>query len=548
MAGPSTKWIGKRSPRGAAWARRGAALAAAAIAVATSLAACSGGDEGLDPPSPGGGGSGASGGGTTTGGPCAEGAQRECHVTIGEHDGVLTCLDGVETCEGGSWTGCNGSTRTMRAPGRLAGPEGGGQYPRPMSLSTATDCIDNPCDPSCQVFNEDPGPGGVTIPAALPPYPWNVGNINDVPPSVIDQGTQEPCSTAEDCQFDQYCGNPSGVACSHHPCAPGAGLFASCSPCVQKICDEDPTCCLVDYAGTCLHDPCAQGSALKASCDPCVASICAARPGCCEPLCTTTAECQALVGPTSTCNAQGRCSCGAAIGVCPTGASCTSGRCVPFWGSGSCVSQVPALCAPKTCPAANVWSAACAAKVATTCGAVCDPPDPAGCPHDKCYTGSALPMLTCGADPCVNLICTGAGGDSTCCTSAWTQSCVDKVLSMCAISCPTKGQCTSWLPDETDPGCAGVDLTLAIPCGGTVPVCTRGSATIPAGTTIDVVQYPAGANQIASSEPDEVLNSCNPAAGTPACSFTLPQALDGGDCVDVTGCVGLTDGMELMVN
>jgi hypothetical protein len=134
--------------------------------------------------------------------------------------------------------------------------------------------------------------------------------------------------------------------------------------------------------------------------------------------------------------------------------------------------------------------------------------------------------------------------DSTCCTSGWTQQCVDKVTSVCGETCPLQGDCVSRAPGETDSSCSGVDLTLGVPCGGAVPVCNRGNATAPAG--IELVSYPAGAGEMPSLARADVLSSCNPAPGTLACSTTQPIAP--GECVDVTGCSTLTSGMELMVN
>jgi hypothetical protein len=574
MAHASTRWMGTLARQGTAraWVRRGLALAAIVASVAAAVGAC-GGYETLDPPEPTGTGG---GGGGTTGGPCTDGDMHECHVMIGQHDGVLTCLDGVETCEGGSWGPCSGVTRTRSTP--AAPPEPPERladelYPKPLSLSGAGPCVANPCDPNCQSFQENPGPGGVTIPPMLPPFPWTVGDINALPKAVLDLGTQEPCSTAEDCQFDQYCDNPSSVGCDHHPCATGTltmmasppvgvsgatGLNASCSPCVEKICNADPTCCNTDYPGPCLHDVCTVGAPLKKTCDPCAAAICAPgkAPGCCE-MCNVDADCTALglPGPcdTSTGPNANRCPClGGMGGTCPLGATCTAGICVPNWGKTNCVNKVATLCAPKTCPTPNSWKAACVGKVASICGDSCDAAQ-GTCSHNICYSGDPL-VAAC--DPCVTQICTtpvGMGGDPTCCTGAgtpvWTPACVAKVKTLCGQTCPPKGQCTSWLPDEKDTTCANADLTLGVPCGGHVPVCNRGTVAVPAGKIIDIVSYPAGAGKMPSSDPDKVLSSCNPGAGgTTSCTVTLAAPLAAGKCMDVTTCVGLTDGKELMVN
>src|SRR5262249_34442593 len=122
--------------------------------------------------------------------------------------------------------------------------------------------------------------GDIAIPSHGPVYPWSVGDINALPESVLSQGEHQPCMTGEDCQFDQFCNNPAKGACAHDPCASGNPLLSTCSPCVTKICDANPTCCVsVAAPNTCLHDPCTAGSALSATCgDACVASICAFRP------------------------------------------------------------------------------------------------------------------------------------------------------------------------------------------------------------------------------------------------------------------------------
>ncbi len=38
--------------------------------------------------------------------PCTEGDARACQVTLGVHDGVKSCVIGVETCAGGQWGPC----------------------------------------------------------------------------------------------------------------------------------------------------------------------------------------------------------------------------------------------------------------------------------------------------------------------------------------------------------------------------------------------------------------------------------------------------------
>jgi hypothetical protein len=527
MAGASDRCERKLSRIGSdsRWAYRAFGLASLVFMLAVMASAC-GDDAGLGPPQSEAGSGGAwPDGGSGTGFPCTEGAERDCHITISEHNGVLTCYDGVQQCVAGAWGPCgDGSVSERMAPsGSAAGAPGGDSYPKPLSLSDAGPCVDNPCDPTCQNYDENPD-GGIAPDAPPASSPWNVGDINALPDSIYQQGTNEPCTIGEDCQFDQYCNNPARGACSHDPCASGIALFDTCNPCVEEICANDPTCCKPVYGGNCSHDVCANGTALKKSCDACATAICNARPGCCIEQCTVGAEC-----PSGTCNASNKCTC-TTIADCPAGSqTCTAGACTSFWSAATCASQVGPLCG-ATCPFAGNWTAACAARVETDCAATCrtDPP----CAHDKCYTGT---RLSAACDPCVSAIC---GVDPLCCSgpgSAWTQSCVDKVATVCNQACPPRGNCISWEPGQTNPLCAGVDLTVGVACGTTVPVCNRGMAAAPAGVTI--TSFPVGAGQL----PD-----CTPAGGTVACTTAAP--IPPGECISVSGCVGLADGMELMVN
>jgi hypothetical protein len=116
------------------------------------------------------------------------------------------------------------------------------------------------------------------------------------------------------------------------------------------------------------------------------------------------------------------------------------------------------------------------------------------------------------------------------------------VQSVCGESCPIKGNCVPWLPTDTDPNCAGVDLTVGVSCQTTVPpiettipVCNRGNTAAPAG--IQLVAFPANSGE---------LSKCNPAAGTVACTTADP--IPPGTCISVTGCTGLTNGTELLIN
>src|SRR5580765_5286537 len=51
-------------------------------------------------------GGGGPGAGSGIGGVCTDGATRDCHITIAQHGGVLTCYAGTETCSNGRWGEC----------------------------------------------------------------------------------------------------------------------------------------------------------------------------------------------------------------------------------------------------------------------------------------------------------------------------------------------------------------------------------------------------------------------------------------------------------
>jgi len=453
------------------------------------------------------GGSGGSGGSDN----CPENTTRDCHVTLGRHQGVLSCFDGVETCKGGSWGPCTDGTESERPPppplrarrGERRGEHRGGGGQQVMSLGPAADCVNNPCDPTCQAYEEDPGTPIVSPPQILV-APWETGNYGDLPSTIAGLGSTEPCDGGEDCQFDQYCENPTSGACAHHKCAPGIGLSTGCDPCVTKICATDPSCCTTPILGTCAHDLCVVGAALKGpasaggACDPCVATICA------------------VGGPYQFC--------------CDTAAGGWTAGCVQQ------VSETGTYGCGKTCDTGS-WTSACADKVASTCGAFClQDEGPPACVHDKCYLGAALDS-TC--DPCVNKVC---AADPTCCDGAglWDGKCLQEVKTECGETCPLKGNCVPWLPTQTNPACAQYDLTIGVGCttGGVpqVPVCNHGNTAAPAGLPIVAL----------AASPPKLIPSCYPslAGGT---TFNTTEPIPPGDCIDVP-MPGIADGIQIVAN
>lgn len=95
---------------------------------------------------------------------CEPGAERSCSITLNQANGVLSCYRGVQHCSSEEkWGPCTEGRSTEELdPG--AAPADSGET---LARSMPTACADNPCDASCQWFNE----GGPISPASTPPLP-----------------------------------------------------------------------------------------------------------------------------------------------------------------------------------------------------------------------------------------------------------------------------------------------------------------------------------------------------------------------------------------
>ncbi len=275
-----------KSPRTSPWRIAAKTFAAGAVAVAAVAAGCSGDEslKGLDPgaiPTPDAAGS----------GPCEDGASRACGVTVGQQGDVLTCFEGTQTCAGGVWGECTDGELVERRwdPGQVS----------PEALSPPSPCVNNPCDPFCQNFNEIPDGGIRTTEASAPPYNWQQGGLGTMPPGLVSKGLKEPCIDGADCQFNHFCSEPvTNAACGHSKCQTGTSLVASCDRCVQRICAADPSCCSMGPA-FCPHSACEQGPPLDVGCSACTAAVCAAQSSCCTD--SWDASCASIARTISSC-------------------------------------------------------------------------------------------------------------------------------------------------------------------------------------------------------------------------------------------------------
>ncbi len=393
---------------------------------------------------------GSAGGGSAGGaGPCTEGTTQPCTVHLGEHNGVNACFVGTQRCTAGQWGPCtDGSSPPQGGSGGV-----GGTPPGPLAYSASIDCQNNPCDPTCQCFDEGPAEGLQAEPSG-PSYSWETGSLSDLPPGLLNKGFIQPCSAASDCQFNHRCENPTSNSCAHSKCVVGDGLEDSCDPCVQTICTSAPSCC--QDASSCEQ---LYGSAPNFV--DCV---------------QTSTECHFRFRNTEYSCEQ----------ICAQ----AGGSCIDmFDNSGNCG---------------------------------IDPQDNPGC--DYIGYNSAICM------------CTRPGGGG-----AWTSDCVDMVRTHCGAFCDNddqSGQCVPWLPGETNDQCAGIDLTVGVPCADGVPVCNVGNTAAPAG--VELIHFPANSQQYPQCEPNQShpqMQSC-----------TTAEAIEPGLCITLTGCPGLNGNREIMVN
>ncbi len=177
---------------------------------------------------PSGPGTGASSGNPIGAGPCTDGQVRDCHRILGQTGKTRTCAYGTQTCGGGVWGDCGGSTqsvKTLALPpgGRFLTPSGaGGGGLSTLSLTDASAdagiCTGDPCDPYCVGWDEctDGGACAITAEAGVPGSFGGNPSITGIPPgqlgNLFNDGTYggpgDSCTLSpmfSKCQADSYC-------------------------------------------------------------------------------------------------------------------------------------------------------------------------------------------------------------------------------------------------------------------------------------------------------------------------------------------------------
>jgi hypothetical protein len=82
--------------------------------------------------------------------PCStEGEQTTCGSVIMKSGDYVTCSEGTRTCTSGSWGSCQGEFVTTKFVSSTSGI-------RVQTFNPPVACADNPCDPTCRTFKDDP--------------------------------------------------------------------------------------------------------------------------------------------------------------------------------------------------------------------------------------------------------------------------------------------------------------------------------------------------------------------------------------------------------
>jgi hypothetical protein len=507
----------------------------------------------------------------TTGLSCTEGDARECSATLAIHDGILSCYDGLQTCESGRWGNCMGTSIVERPEPELTQSDGTRlQATTTLPSATVADCTSNPCDPFCQGFSQQPTTPLVAGEGLSAGFSWDTGSPSNVNAELA-LGTNQPCTTGDDCQFNQRCTDVvTGSACSHAKCTTGSALIASCDDCVGLICKSNAACCQRGW--NCAHDVCTVGTKLDLTCDDgnpggsaasCVRKVNAKDPGC-----TSSSW-------TANCVAHAQKECGAACGSCGVDEVLINSRCyhksssLASWtaartacqarGTGYDLATVDTstengIMTSQSLVTENTWIGyyktsgswkwTIGTPTYTRWGA--GQPDASGSPCARMQTDGYWYDTTC--TNTYKYVCEGPAPVAAT-TPSWTQTCVNAVATTCDATCSTAtpaattGKCIAWKPGETDAKCASKpDLALGVPCDdGVVPICNHGGAQAASGVTL--AYYSAASGVYPSASP-----TATPKGTCPATQDPIPP----GECVNVecptTGTNPLVDGDRLVVN
>ncbi|MDX2056089.1 MAG: LamG-like jellyroll fold domain-containing protein [Polyangiaceae bacterium] len=130
--------------------------------------------------------------------PCVDGMRRACSVTLGEQNGVLSCLKGSQECRAGQYGSCVGTEQY-----EAVAPGGSTTQPlHTLTLTTGACGMANPCDPTCQFLRETPASPIEPTQTMVNVVP-KMGSILDYPAAT--PGVPQPCRAPTDCQLGMTC-------------------------------------------------------------------------------------------------------------------------------------------------------------------------------------------------------------------------------------------------------------------------------------------------------------------------------------------------------
>ncbi len=427
------------------------------------------------------------------------------------------------------------------------------------SESCPEDCMEGCGDAACDDMR---GEDCTTCPTDCGPCGETCGN------AICDPDECQSCP--QDCRDE-------GCPCHHDVCTEDSALPYGCdeSPCVRRVCDDQPSCCIDDWGPECadmarmLCSPdeaaaeclCGDGFCGEAeSCETCETDCGKCTP-CGDGFCDVGAgEC----GCPADCLGNPACDC--EHGVCDGDGAPLAAACDPIV---ACVCETfPECCEERWFPhcanEANACGAGCpecgdgtcdgpiASEDCVTCTADCgDCPAPVDCGDGTCdpsvgecsnCAADCLehPLCPCAHDQCLEggpLVaqcsdCATAVCDTFpfCCEEEWTFFCTNRAAEVCAGSCPSCG-------DGTCDGLAfGEDcLSCGADCG-LCPDCGDGFCDGSISETCTTCEPDCGACVCGNG-------TCDPGEGCDSCpGDCVPEGFDdpigvpcGGECYECPG-------------
>jgi len=198
----------------------------------------------------------------TTPAPCEDWSTIECGIELRSHDRRVDCARGVRVCQNGKYGACVADASlgvvSVLAPDAVL-PDS--IHPGVMSVGGAsTACADNPCNPYCQHYVDQPA-----TPNTAPRVDTPTGNLSggslassNLPNAFKNKGSLDAqCSSPagsqsnnEACQFDQHC--VSGACAAYQP-----GESGSCT----GVDITAPTTCVPSSGDTRALTVCNRGTA-----------------------------------------------------------------------------------------------------------------------------------------------------------------------------------------------------------------------------------------------------------------------------------------------